>query len=161
MFATQWGKDLLARVPDELQSRNEVQLEKLRSAVLALQELLTPPEDDPRAIPITNLPSPILPRPIFFFMGHTTSALFLLEHAIWSMCSPEESDAESDTHIEAFSRWVEEGPVGTSLPQVQAEVERVWKQHMSMHITDEALLYGETSSSYPRILQSGRVSAKM
>jgi len=150
----QWGKDVLARIPDELQSRSKKQLEKLRSAVLALHELLTPPEETPKdlaAIPIASLPSSILPRSIFFLVGHTTSSLFLLEHAVWSMCCAEESDAESDGHIEAFKRWVEDGPVGTSLPEVQAEVERLWKEHTSVCRMDEALLYG-APSSYPRTL---------
>jgi len=69
------------------------------------------------------------------------------------MCCAEELDVESDTHIEAFKRWVEEGPVGTSLPQVQAEVERLWKEHTGVRRMDEALLYSKPSSSYPRTLQ--------
>lgn len=135
-----------------------MQLGKLRSAVLALEGLLTPPEEGTHAIPITSLPSSILPRPILFLAGHTASSLFLLEHAIWSMACPEESEAETDTQIEAFKRWIEEGPVGTSLPQVQAEVERVWKEHINMQKMDEALLYGEPSSPHP---QAERVPVKL
>jgi hypothetical protein len=78
------------------------------------------------------------------------------------MCCPEESDAESDSHIEAFKRWIEEGPVGTSLPQVQAEVEHVWKEHMNVRNMDEALLYSEPSSSHPHVpSQAERVLAKL
>jgi len=46
------------------------------------------------------------PPTALFLFGYIASSLYLLEHAIWSQVN---SEAERETDVEAFKRWVVEG----------------------------------------------------
>lgn len=48
-------------------------------------------------------------------LGHTASALYLLEHAMWA-CAREEPSRELD--VEVFRRWVEEGGIHALVEEV-------------------------------------------
>lgn len=131
---------MLAQVPKSLQNTAKSQLESLLTAVTFLERVL---------LDTSLLPSPILPRPIFFLLGQTASALCLLEHATWS--AAEESAAESEAHVAAFTRWVDEGPAGSSLAETQAQVERLWKEHRAVSNVDEALVYPGRPGFTPKL----------
>lgn len=48
---------------------------------------------------------PLLPRPALMLFSYTTSALSLLEHAVWAHATGE---ATAQTDVEVFRRWIEE-----------------------------------------------------
>lgn len=141
-------------MPPLVQETAIAQLEILRAAIFALERMFTLDSQQPHPLALALL-SPasstsssaasIVPRPLFFLLGHTASALFLLEHAIWSLSPSQESTEEREMHIEAFIRWVDEGPTGSSLQQAINHVERVWETKETLVQTDKAMLYGTGS----------------
>lgn len=142
-------------MPPPIQETAITQLETLRAAIFALERMLTLDSQQPHPL-ATALLSPssstssstasIVPRPLFFLLGHTASAMFLLEHAIWSLSSSsQDSTKDQEIHIEAFIRWVDEGPTGSSLQQAIKHVERVWETKETLIQTDKAMLYGAGS----------------
>lgn len=64
-----------------------------------------------------KLPVPsLIPRPALILMGFLASSSYLLEHAIWSYTNGE---AECDTDIEVFRRWVLEGGMVATIEDVR------------------------------------------
>lgn len=84
----QWATKVIAACPASLQIRIANTIEALKSSIQVLIETLTPPVH------------PLCPRPVFFLLGYLSSALYLLEHAIWS-------EAADDADV--VVKWVEDG----------------------------------------------------
>jgi hypothetical protein len=131
---------VISQVPPSIAGEIAAELEILESALGTLQNTL----DESR----TKLPpSTVMYRPIFFLLGQVASGLFLLEHACWAVREGEET-ASAD--LEAFRRWVRDGPVdggsgggaGGGMKVVQAEVLRCLKEWEGIERGDKALLYG-------------------
>src|ERR1700734_1109827 len=59
---------------------------------------------------------PLVPRPALMLAGVIASSVYLLEHAIWSFTTNEES---LEVDIEVFKRWVIEGDTLTSIASVR------------------------------------------
>ena len=91
---SQWAQGILSSCPLSLQIQANEPLSLLTAALTELSMAY--------ALPIPTL----IPRPALFLFGYTASSLYLLEHAIWSHTNGE---AERETDIEVFTRWVAEG----------------------------------------------------
>ena len=50
--------------------------------------------------------APLLPRPALILFSYVTSAVYLLEHAVWAHIT---SEPTAETDREVFRRWVDEG----------------------------------------------------
>ncbi|KAF8316582.1 acyl-CoA dehydrogenase/oxidase C-terminal [Clavulina sp. PMI_390] len=138
----------LSNIPSVLHAKAQPQISVLRSAILELESLLIPLPSS-----ATSQPSTVLPRPLFFLLGHSASALFLLEHTLWSLDpSSGESENEREAGIAAFIRWVQDGPTGAGLAQAIYEVEKVVQESSgpSVDQLDELLVYGGASTRNTR-----------
>ncbi|KAG9052184.1 hypothetical protein FS842_010360 [Serendipita sp. 407] len=63
-----------------------------------------------------------LPRQTLLIFGHVTSAIYLLEHAVWVADNGEE---DALIHFDAFARWTIEGGVaGSGLRDMVTQFER-------------------------------------
>lgn len=94
-----------------------------------------------------------MPRPALMLFAHLTSALYLLEQAVWSYNQAQNASRHSSHHInpvhyahehevdiEVFVRWVEEFGLGKALRDVEA----VWEfgTGEERYRMDTAVVYG-------------------
>lgn len=128
----QWASEVVYLANDSIKEVCKTQLDTLTDAITYLDPVLINP---------TSVPSSILPRPIFFLLGHVASSVFLLEHASWSFGCDEELSNDRKTHVLAFARWVDEGPNGCGLVESQKGVEKTRKNHALVTRDDKALVY--------------------
>lgn len=89
--------------------------------------------------------------------SHVTSALYLLEHAIWAHATGEPT---AETDIEVFRRWAQEG----GLDQAIQEVQRAKADNASRPKADAQIVYGagaEEESLKARLVEKGRLTAHL
>jgi hypothetical protein len=126
----QWAQGIMSSCPLSLQIQAKEPLSLLTPALTELSMAYT--------LPIPTL----LPRPALFLFGYTASSLYLLEHAIWSHTNGE---AERETDIEVFTRWVAEG----GLTGAVGDVRRVRGCGIGRVKTNLEIVYG--TSGKPRL----------
>lgn len=97
--------------------------------------------------------SPLVTRPALFLYSHVTSALNLLEHAIWAFNKAEPSAA---LDAEVFRRWVEEGAWGGCVSTVAEEVKRALEVSGSRAEIDIELVYGEEGQAKDGVVELAR-----
>jgi len=93
-----WAQNVIDSAPPSLAEKTGKAIETVKISLQTLAQSYRLP-----------LP-PLLPRPALMLMGTITSAVYLLEHAIWAHIQKE---IGSHIHTEAFRRWVLEGDMET------------------------------------------------
>ncbi|KAJ7054216.1 acyl-CoA dehydrogenase NM domain-like protein [Mycena amicta] len=119
----QWGQTVISSAP------------KKTPSIALLEKSLSD-------LPATFLKTrnPLLGRTILSLFGHVSSALFLLEHAVWARRNDEPSFI-ADTAV--FERWVEEG----GLRETLQEITILDKQDsLGQRIRDNMLLVGSVDA---------------
>ncbi|KAJ6482634.1 acyl-CoA dehydrogenase/oxidase [Mycena sanguinolenta] len=86
----QWAQTIISSAPKK--NQNTPAITHLQATVASLPALFR------------KTRNPLLPRALLTLFGHISSALFLLEHAVWARTNNEPS-MEADTAV--FERWVE------------------------------------------------------
>jgi len=90
----QWATEVIASCPASLRTSIAGTIEALQSSLQVLIQALTLPVH------------PLCPRLVFFLLGYLSSALYLLEHAIWSEAG---GVSGKDDDAEVVVKWVEDG----------------------------------------------------
>ncbi|KZT23442.1 hypothetical protein NEOLEDRAFT_1157320 [Neolentinus lepideus HHB14362 ss-1] len=121
----QWANSILSSCPGAMATEAVA----LRSAVEELQATYTPPI------------SPLVTRPALFLFGYVASALYLLEHAVWSSAT---SQPERETDVEVFKRWVAEGGLQSSVGAVRTARAVAQGNRSKMN---RAIVYWSTSTT--------------
>ncbi|KIL63209.1 hypothetical protein M378DRAFT_25143 [Amanita muscaria Koide BX008] len=121
-----WAKDIIKSCPAGLKTQLSLSFGILGQA---LDELETAYQHPIR---------PLLPWPALRLLGSVASAIYLLEHAIWSVLSGEPS---MDVDIEVFVRWVVEGDILLAITKVK-EAKR--SNHKKEEI-NSAMVFGSSS----------------
>ncbi|EPQ54605.1 acyl-CoA dehydrogenase NM domain-like protein [Gloeophyllum trabeum ATCC 11539] len=124
----EWADNVLASMPPSMSATLEVPCTLLQSALKEIQSTYTPPV------------APLVPRPALFLFGYVASALYLLEHAVWSNIT---AQPEAETDIEVFRRWVMEGELQRSVDAVRVARS---VDPGSRFKKDHTIVYGDTSS---------------
>ncbi|TFY78945.1 hypothetical protein EWM64_g5065, partial [Hericium alpestre] len=124
----EWTMIIMASVPRDLQEKLDGPIGFLRVAIKDLEAAYKPPMH------------PLVPRAALFLFSYVASSLYLLEHAVWSFVSHQ---AERETDVEAFIRWVEEGGLKT----VQEDIKKILTSPETRSETDKALVYGKDARS--------------
>jgi hypothetical protein len=129
--------------PQDLSHRISAPLKSLCIAIEEIKLNYTPP------IP------PLLPRPALFVFSHVSSAIYLLEHAIWAWTAGEKS---VDVDVEAFTRWVEE----SGLDAAVADARRARSADAGKSVMDARLVYGdELERAMSELLVDDRLRAHL
>jgi hypothetical protein len=82
--------------------------------------------------------SPLTPRPAIILTGFVTSSYFLLEHAVWAH---NVRDADRDTDVEVFRRWVLEGGMVGAIDDIRRA-----KQNAEQRVnSNSTLVFGGSS----------------
>lgn len=88
-----------------------------------------------------TVPIPALvPRPALVLMGHSSSSLYLLDHAIWSHINAE---AECNTDIEVFKRWVLE----CGMDGAMNDVKRAQEATEERVLGDSVIVFGGSTKA--------------
>lgn len=123
-----WANTIVSSCPADLVHRLAERLATLRICVTEVISAYTNPS------------TPLLSRPTLALFAYTTSALYLLEHAIWAH---ESGEATANTDIEVFQRWIDEGGL---LPALQ-DVRRVKTAGADRTKMDAEIVYGNLSTT--------------
>lgn len=115
---------------------NEPCVAGIRPTAVALSELL---EKLPGLFSQSAV-NPLLPRAVLNFFTSISCALYLLEHALWSVKSGE---ASSTIDVEAFRRWVEEGDMQGYLRDITV----LEREQEGRAASDLRMVYGAQASS--------------
>ena len=133
----QWANTVISSCPVVLADKLSTQLgtlavciDEVSSAYLAPQPHLS-----------------LLPRPALYLFSHATSALHLLEHAIWAYDAGEPT---AGVDIEVFRRWVDESGLESSLQDVR----RVKVASPEREYLDAQIVYGKAESGVPPHIDS-------
>lgn len=102
----QWAGDILSRIQPSLLVTLKQQVELVQAASDILRSALAKPI------------APLVPRPALMLLGYVTTALYLLEHAIWSY-ENHLSSVELEIDVEVFARWVGESGLDAAVKDVQ------------------------------------------
>ncbi|KAJ7131437.1 acyl-CoA dehydrogenase/oxidase [Mycena epipterygia] len=94
----QWGQAIIASSPNKTPT-----LARLQKVVADLPVFFR------------KTRNPLLPRCILILFAQVASALFVLEHAVWTRANDEPS---ASTDREVFERWVEEGGMKATLDDI-------------------------------------------
>jgi alkylation response protein AidB-like acyl-CoA dehydrogenase len=87
----------------------------------------------------------IIARTTLLLFGHATTALYMLEHAIWAV---EVRESDSKIHVDAFVRWVLEGGVmGTSLKGILQQIEGLVQKLGKRAEDDKDMVFGKATTS--------------
>ncbi|EEB89906.1 hypothetical protein MPER_11950 [Moniliophthora perniciosa FA553] len=116
----EWARNVISSCPDTFSDSSAVQALSSSLDQLALAYQLPLPA--------------LMPRPALMLMGHVTSSVFLLEHAIWSYVT---SQAECNVDFTVFCRWIEDG-----LQSVIEDVQRVCAEADTRIRENTAIGYG-------------------
>ncbi|GJE98277.1 acyl-CoA dehydrogenase-like protein [Phanerochaete sordida] len=143
-----WADSIMTSCPAALVRQLTVPLALLRTGL-----------DETRST-YTTRPAPLAARPALMLYAHVTSALYLLEHAVWAHATGEPS---AETDVEVFRRWVEE----CGLEQALQDLARAKAAGAGRPKTDQEIVYGagveeEDVKAQPNLVGDGRrVSAHL
>lgn len=93
----------------------------------------------PAALSPAAAANPHVPRAALVFVASVASAIFLLEHAIWSAKNNESS---TDIDAEAVRRWVEEAEVAVARVELERKLFLTDDAQKARSRADDELLYG-------------------
>ncbi|KAL1736591.1 hypothetical protein EV714DRAFT_279146 [Schizophyllum commune] len=119
-----WAHSVLQAAPPSVKEKIASEIQVLDACIDELSECFA-----------AQTTTPLVPRPALMLMGCTLSALFLVEHACWSV-STNQPEADLDTEI--ISRWVRESGLNAYLGQVKNA--RVDAQRRTTY--DRVLVFG-------------------
>ena len=120
----QWAHSVLQAVPPSVKEKIASETQVLNACIDELSDCFA-----------AQTTTPLVPRPALMLMGCTLSALFLVEHACWSV-STNQPEADLDTEI--ISRWVRESGLNAYLGEVKNA--RVDAQRRTTY--DRVLVFG-------------------
>ncbi|KIM20272.1 hypothetical protein M408DRAFT_328969 [Serendipita vermifera MAFF 305830] len=87
----------------------------------------------------------LLPHAMLLLFGHTNAALSMLEHAIWAAANQE---PDSSIHMDAFSRWVQEGGVvGVGLVGLNVAFQKAKQGGSARIANDKSIVFGLSQAS--------------
>lgn len=141
----QWANSIISSYPANLSGELSGALDALRKGL-----------DETRSTYVGRL-APLASRPALMVFSHVTSALYLLEHAVWASTTGEPT---AETDVEVFRRWVDEGGLHEALQDLQ----RAKATGECRSKTDTQIVYGvgeEQSMSRARPGEKGRFAAHL
>ncbi|KIM43215.1 hypothetical protein M413DRAFT_444026 [Hebeloma cylindrosporum] len=99
-----WINSVLKSCPARLEPRIASAVKILKEAVEALRPVYT------------STMNPLVPRPALMLVGAISSSVYLLEQAIWSHTTSENTE---DVDVDVFNRWVFEGAMEANIQLVK------------------------------------------
>ncbi|KAH7922943.1 hypothetical protein BV22DRAFT_1036936 [Leucogyrophana mollusca] len=120
-----WGTRIIDSCPSDLKASLEKPLQLLQTGIRDIQAIYRG----------TDRMAPLVPRPALLLLGYIASSAFLLEHAIWSWST---NNAERETDVEVFRRWVIEG----GMVAVMQDVHIARGSTKERLTTNTAIVYG-------------------
>ena len=87
----------------------------------------------------------MVPHTVLLLFGHTTAALYMLEHAVWAT---KNNELDSFIHLDAFARWVLEGGVsGVGIEGLSRAFHAAIKGNPTRIADDRSMVFGSSRSS--------------
>lgn len=127
-----WANGILSLTPSELHNVLRSPLNYLRSGLLMLTGVF-------KKLDPSSTSGSLVPRPALMLFAHLTTAIYLLEHAIWSHQNRATNGLDSETDIEVFRRWVEEAGLREAMEAAKVAMAA---DGCRMRL-DELMVYGE------------------